>query len=302
LELYSPGLEQTIVAVHGEAGRAWLKGLPGLIRECERRWRLRVIGPAGQLSYNFVALAEQADGSRAVLKLGVPHPELTNEMAALRLFNGRGAVQLLQSDPEKGILLLEYIQPGTPLSRMEDDERATEIAAQVMISLWRQAPPEHPFPMLAKWTQGLQRLRRRYEGGSGPLPERLLGRAEGLLAELLASASREVVLHGDFHHDNILRGERAPWLAIDPKGVVGDPGYEVGAFLYNPLDFSGRSDMQKILRRRVDQLSEALEIERERVAGYGLVQAVLSACWSIEDNQTDWEGVIRVGEVLADFE
>ena len=301
MKLYPQDFARTIREVHGEVGTLWLSGLPGLIRECERRWGLQVRGPAGRLSYNYVALAERADGSRAVLKLGVPNPELKSEMAALRLFEGHGAVQLLDCDEEKGILLLEYVQPGTPLADLEDDEQATAIAAEVLLRLWRPAPHEHAFPTVAKWAQGLGRLRARFGGGTGPLPGGLVERAERYFAELLQTPEEPMLLHGDFHHDNVLCGEREPWLVIDPKGLVGERAYELGAFLYNPAEFSKRPDLQRALKRRIDQLCERLALERERVIRYGLAQAVLSACWSIEDHGYGWEGVIRVAEELENL-
>ena len=300
--MYPHGFGRTIREVHGEAGNAWLEKLPELIRECERHWGLRVRGPAGRLSYNYVALAERIDGSQAVLKLGVPNPELSSEIAALWLFDGRGAVKLLDCDVERGILLLEYVQPGTPLANMEDDEQATAIAAGVLRRLWRPAPREHTFPTVAKWAKGLGRLRAHFDGGTGPLPERLVERAEGYFAELLQVPEETILLHGDFHHDNVLTGEREPWLVIDPKGLVGERAYELGAFLYNPLpDFPKRPDLCQALERRIDQLCEALGLERERVIGYGLAQAVLSAWWSIEDHGYGWEGVMRVAEELENL-
>ena len=143
-------------------------------------------------------------------------------------------------------------------------------------------------------------MRGRFGGSSGPLPEILVARAEGLFSELLASAGEPTLLHSDLHHINILSARREPWLAIDPKGVLGERAYELGAFLYNLLpEFPRRRDLRKILARRIDILCERLELDRQRVVGYGLAQAVLSACWDVEDGVPGWERTIRVAEVLG---
>ena len=92
-----------------------------------------------------------ADGTEVVLKLGVPNPELTTEIAALRLYDGYGAARLLDADVEAGFLLLERLRPGTPLVEVADDAQATAIAAGVMRKLWRPVPPEHPFPDVRRW-------------------------------------------------------------------------------------------------------------------------------------------------------
>lgn len=188
----------------------------------------------------------------------------------------------------------------TTLADETNDAQATSIAASVMRGLWRPVPLEHPFPDIRDWAQGMQRLRDHFGGGSGPFPLRLVEEAETLFAELLASASEPLVLHGDLHHDNILSAQRSPWLAIDPKGIVGEPAYEVGALLRNlwpdrhPVLHPG-----KLLECRTHRLAEELELDRGRVRGWAVAQAVLSAWWCLEDDSDCWEGAIAVAELLS---
>jgi len=293
-------LARTIVALNGPAGLEWLERLPALLAACAQRWSLRLLPPFAPLSYNYVCPAVRADGTAVVLKVGVPNPELLTEITALRLYAGHGIVRLLDADPAEGALLLERLQPGIPLSSLEDDEQATVIAAGVMRQLWRPLPPDHPFPALEKWTASIGRLRQRFGGQSGPLPERLVGMAETLLPELLASQAEPVLLHGDLHHMNILRSERAPWLALDPKGVAGEAAYEVGTFLYNPLPgIVSWPNLRQLLARRVDVLAAELGLDRGRLIAWGIVTAVLSACWSVEDEGYGWEPVLVCAEELA---
>jgi streptomycin 6-kinase len=285
---------RTIVELYDDAGTAWLSRLPALLAECEQRWSLTVRPPFVPLSYNYVAPATRADGTEVVLKVGVPNPELLTEIAALRLYDGHGIARLLDADPDQGILLLERLEPGTPLASMDDDEEATHIAARVMRQLWRPVPLEHTFPSVARWAAGLQRLRERFGGTSGPLPPALVETAERLFAELIGSMAEPVLLHGDLHHWNILTAEREPWLALDPKGVAGEPAYEIGPLLLNPTPQPGH-----VLARRIDQVAEELELDRERLLGWGLAHAVLSAWWSVEDHGHGWEEAIICAELLA---
>ena len=281
-------------------GAAWLSRLPAIVTECERRWSVTVGPPFAPLTYNYVAPAVRADGTPAVLKVGFPSRELMTEIEALRLFDGRGAVRLLAADRDQGALLLERLEPGTPLSTFTDDEAATSIVAQVMRWLWRPVPPEHPFPSVADWAAGLVRLRARFGGTSGPLPAALVAEAEALFAELIGSMAELVLLHGDLHHDNILAAQRRPWLAIDPKGLVGEPAYEVGALLRSPMpQLLAMPRPGRVLARRVQQLADELGLDRARLRGWGLAQAVLSAWWSIEDHGHGWEPAIACAEILA---
>jgi streptomycin 6-kinase len=293
---------RTLSQTFGEDGAVWLEQLPELIVQCERRWSLSV-GPSFEgLSYNYIAPAQGHDGKELVLKAGVPRPELKREADALRLYDGRGSVHLLDADPDQGILLLERLVPGTMLSNLcpEDDDQATRIAADVMRQLWRPVPDGHSFKKIEAWFEGLDRLRQEFDGGTGPFPSDLVQTAETLYAELSRSMGEPVLLHGDLHHFNILSATREPWLAIDPKGVIGEAAYDVGALLRNPTPHVLRwADWDRILRRRVEILTEALGLERNRILGWGAAQAVLSAWWSYEDNDEDWRDILPLAETLA---
>jgi streptomycin 6-kinase len=255
--------------------------------------------PFAPLSYNYVAPAVRADGTEAVLKLGVPHRELVTEIEALRLYDGRGMARLLEADADRGAMVLERLRPGAPLSDISDDDRAASIAAGLMTRLQRPAPPDHPFPTVEDWAAGLRRLRARFDGGTGPLPDALVERAESLFSELIDTMGPPVVLHGDLHQGNVLSAEREPWLAVDPKGVVGEAEYEAGAFLRNRLLV--QSNPRAALAKRVDRFAAELACDRERVAGWGLAQAVLSAWWSYEDHGQLAQESIACAELLSNL-
>ena len=183
-----------------------------------------------------------------------------------------------------------------------DDAAATRIAAGVMRALWRPVPEGAPFLPVAEWfSRAFVRHRAEY-GGAGPFPPALFARAQALAWELLASPVETVLLHGDLHHYNILSNsqhpERAPWMAIDPKGVTGDPGFDVGQFLLNP-DLDGAEVRPAVVRRRLDIFAETLEYDRDRLAAWAVVEPVLSACWSAEDGGDGWQGAIAVAETAA---
>ncbi|MDI6769490.1 MAG: aminoglycoside phosphotransferase family protein [Anaerolineales bacterium] len=111
----------TIRNTFGENGKRWLAELPDLLAEASHRWEL-TLGEPFLLSYNYVCAVTRADGTPAVLKLGVPNRELSSETAALRLYDGEGACRLYESDPEAGMLLFERLFPGTMLCDYADDE------------------------------------------------------------------------------------------------------------------------------------------------------------------------------------
>jgi len=278
-------------------GEEWLKSLPQLLQDFENRWKI-ALGPPFELSFNYVAPAVDVSGNSFVLKAGVPSPELTSEIQALRLYDGDGAVRLLDVDTEKGVLLMERLIPGRSLQTFSDavtDEDATRVAAQVMRRLWRPLPAGHSFSTVEQWASGLKRLRQRFAGETGPFPKRLVEMAERHFGELLSSSSSTVLLHGDLHHLNILKSQDA-WKAIDPKGVAGEPSYEICALMLNPG--SRHSNDGQIQRRRLEVLKEELGLDSHRMLGFAIAQSVLSAWWSFEDSATDWESAIACAQTL----
>ena len=294
-------LIRNVVGAWGDDGVRWLAELPAIVQQLAQVWDL-TIGAPFELSYHYVAAVTCADGTPAVLKLGVPDGgSLASEAPALAAFDGQGAVRLLRADLARGALLLERVAPGTRLRELvpAHDAEATSVLAGLMRRLHVPPPFGCPLPDVRTKAEAFDEYLALY-GEAGPLPRALVVRAARLIRELCASAPAAVVLHGDLHHDNILSATRAPWLAIDPKGVVGEPAYEVGALLRNPLpQLLAMPNPGRVTARRVDQLAEALGIDRARIRGWGLAQAVLSAWWSIEDSGYGWESTIACAELLA---
>lgn len=294
----APEFARFVVSIWGAEGSAWLDRLPALVDEFARRWSLESLEAPFEQSYNYVLAARRRD-EPVVLKLGVLRAELRSEVAALRLYDGDGAVRVLEADPDHGALLLERLLPGEPLATLafEDDAAAIAIAAHALARWRRPAPPDHTFPTIADWGRGFERIRARFGGGTGPLPAGLTGRAESLFSELLASSGPPVVLHGDLHHGNILSATREPWLVIDPKGVVGEAEYEVGALLANPSPELAADPATAA--RRVAQLADLLGFDRQRIRDWAFAQAILRAWWGIEDDQSPNPGWLAIAETFA---
>lgn len=287
----------------GELGREWIGTIPNLIERYASAWNLTVHAPFEDLSFNYVLPVTRADGSQAVLKLGVPEPEQRSEILALRHYDGRGIVRQLEYDLDDQVSLTERLIPGRMLSEMfpAQDDKATEIAASVLRELALPAPEDiEGFTSLAGWARGgMSKLREKFDGGSGPFPSELVDRAERLFDELLTTTTAPALLHGDFHHMNVLYSDQRGWLAIDPKGVIGDFAFDCAAFLLNPIpDIRSVPDYRWITKRRIDVLTEVTGLDRQRVLGWAQAFAVLSAWWDY-DEIGSWKPTIALGEQLA---
>ena len=284
---------------YNSADPAWLRMLPGLLEGLAARWSLSLGPHVPQMARNYVTPATRADGARAVLKVSRHIEETRNEIAALRLWDGNGAARLLAADPDSGALLVEWLDPGTLLVEMAaaDDDAATLVAAGLLRRLWCLAPERHGLRPLESWCGAYERNRGALARGDGGFPAALFRRVDALRRDLLASTDTPTVLHGDLHHYNVLRAQRATWLAIDPKGLVGDRCFDVCQFLRNPLP---RGVPASVNRRRLDIFSAELGLDRQRTKDWCFVHAVLDACWDFEDG-TPWQRAVAYAEETLSF-
>jgi streptomycin 6-kinase len=280
-----PAFVQNQIDCNGERGRRWIEQLPAVIAACEQRWHIAVGAPFG-LSMNFAAPATHADGTPLVLKIIAPYLDADNEHLVLRHYAGHGAIQLIEHDATSGAMLLERCLPGDELATLfpEHDDDASAIAGDVMAKLWRPLPESHPFPTLAEYTGVMDHISTIWHGGPPPLNPRVVDAAQQLRRELLASAPETVLLHGDFHHHNVLRAQREPWLVIDPKGVAGEKAYEPSPMFYNPLGnwHAGVANGATFVRRRAEFIAERAGLDLQRVLAWAVVQGVVSDAWTYE--------------------
>ena len=268
---------------------AWLAALPEQLAELAARWELHPEAHVPDIIYNYVAPATRADGTPCILKLSRHVEETRNEIAALRLWQGAGAASLLAAEPDHGALLLERLQPGTMLTEVaaENDAAATRIAAHVLRRLWRPANSTDGLRPLESWLGAFDRNREALAAGAGGFPAALFRRADAMRHDLLASTREQTALHGDLHHFNVLLHRppgsmREEWLAIDPKGLAGDPCFDVCQFFRNPRPQGAPIPVNSL---RLAILCDELGLERARVKAWCFVHAVLDACWDFEDGR-----------------
>jgi streptomycin 6-kinase len=237
----------------------WLARLPALVREAAARWRLVVGEPFDHedASCGWVAPVTREGGAPAVLKVGMPHFEGAHEIRGLRLWNGDGMARLLEADEPLGAMLLERCVPGTPLRDRPEPEQDAVLAG-LLRRLWRiPAAPDGFRPLAAltaRWSEETIGYEARW-------PDAGLVRAGLALFETLPrGAPREALLVTDLHAGNVLRAEREPWLAIDPKPFVGDPAFDATQHLFNCLGRMAEDPFGTIAR-----FAELLGVEAERV-------------------------------------
>jgi len=222
--------------------------------------------------------ARQADGSPAVLKVNFPEPESEHEAEALARWNGAGSVRLLARDEERRALLVERCLPGTQLWEVEES-RANEIAADLLAQLWQASPTDAFRSLAGEAARWASELRVTWEAAGRPFEQALLDEAVEFLATATSTGEDDALLHQDLHGGNILSSDRG-WLAIDPKPLMGERAFDIASLLRDRRDDLARDpDAAGRVRRRLDFFSDRLELDRERVRGWGMVHAL---AWGFE--------------------
>jgi streptomycin 6-kinase len=251
------------------------------LREHAQAWNVRVDRTL-ETATSLIAFGTRAHIS-VVLKIVRRPGDEWDSGAVLHALRGSGSVRVYEHDG--GALLLERLTPGTQLLElysMGRDDEASETIASVIQQMGRAAVSDVRFPTVQDWSKGFERY---LDSNDRRVSRDLVERAQSVFTDLGSSQQNARLLHGDLQHYNVLRDDARGWIAIDPKGVVGEVEYEIGAVLRNPAEWLSTAISAQSIERRVSIFTGALALDSERVLGWSFAQAVLSALWSIEDGE-----------------
>jgi streptomycin 6-kinase len=300
--------EERVISTFGSEGGKWLEDLPDQINKYLHLWDLKIAGHFDELSFNFVIPVERKSGVLAVLKLGLHSQGRLREVAALNHFSGNGAISVLECDQKTGASLLERAMPGRPLKTLylnHEEEKVNQVATSIILQLQSAPSPKDlsAFKDVAEWGKGFLKFLQNQTDLSEELTAKIM-EAHNSFQELIRTTSKKIVLHADLHHSNILSSERNSYIAIDPKGMYGDPVYELGAWIRNPMpEILKASDLESIFVGRICMMSDALRFDRKRAWRWAYSQAWLAAVWALEDKSSDsgsWLQIARAIENVKD--
>lgn len=288
---------ENTTALCGEKGEEWLSDLPNIISEIEENWSIKAGKHFRNLSYNYVANASLADGKSAVLKIALPlnDVEIYGEAAYLKTLNGEGAVRLIEFDRERQTVLLERLAPGANLKSVckKYKSEAVYIAIRVLKRILRPVPDSpKDFIRLDNWFDGLKRAR-----GTN-FPQDYAATALDFYNELSSDMKNIFLLHGDLHHDNILSANRESFLVIDPKGIIGHIGYDIGVFLNNHHDWlEWNTRLEGKLDQAIVEFADAFELEQHTIRKWAFCQMVLSWWWMFDEMPSAFGGELGLSDI-----
>lgn len=291
--------EQRVRNSFGTEGEVWIASLEERVNCFAKHWGLTIEQPVHNLSYNYVTNAVDSRQTPYILKLGVPDLAYRNEMETLGLYNGHGCARLVKEDRVRGAMLLENLTPGHMLCNLSDEE----VVVQEFISVWkklrRDVPEDCDLPLITDWAVSLEDYQKNHLDIDGDLPNERVSQALHYFRELWDTTETLGLLHGDLHHGNILYSQERGWLAIDPKGVVGDPYFDLIQFMLNNL--IEKPDPKTLLRYRVERISELLALDKRRLLKAAIAMSMLYACWFVEDKHPAWIERLQCAQWFNEF-
>ena len=253
-----------------------------------RKWGM-IVDNTSETESSLIAFGSRGHSNLAsqpvVLKVIKREGDEWRSGEILHAFDGNGVARVYEHVP--GAVLLERLRPGNSLAELAlngRDRKATDILAgviQQMCTSGRETSGAWTTSTtVGDWAKAFERY---LETGDAQVPKGLVESAQRVYLNLCASQRELRLLHGDLHHYNVLFDSERGWLAIDPKGVIGEVEYEIGAILRNPIERPELFTSHATIERRIKRFTERLSLDYERILAWGFAQAVLSAIWDQED-------------------
>lgn len=269
------GARQRITARFGSAVDAWFDDLPGVLMTLAERWRFDFGSAIPRGSVSVVFRCRMNDGRGAVLKVSPDRARLAYEAAALRGWQSIHTPAVLALDEQVGALLIEAIEPGTPLvvSSIYPD---LESVAELLTSLHASGVPDTSYPTVEQRAAYLfdsaAKLYARHAEVAAAIPPALYERGRRHAIRLARDPSPRVLLHGDLTPSNILHGSAERGLvAIDPAPCLGDAAFDaVDLILW-------QADDLETIDARTEALATATGIDKERLLGWCVAFAAMEA-------------------------
>ena len=219
-------------------------------------------------------------GVRVALKITKHDCDESHSGEVLKAYGGEGAVRVYES--ELNAVLLERLEPGEQLVNLVKhgrDVEATKILAEVIAKLANHEAPVG-CPTVTDWGRAFDRY---LQSGGEQIPREVVEEAREMYDELASSQRQTMLLHGDLQHYNVLFDNERGWVAIDPKGVIGELEYELNALLRNPIELPAVFANPVTINRRLEKLTTTLRLDYSRALRWSYAQSILSAIWDIED-------------------
>lgn len=289
--------EQTNIIDH--YGQQFYEKLTNDLVTYSIKWELEVLQFIDYYSVNCIFICRSKKYGDAILKIGTPCKEVFTEVNCLKEYNGSRFCQIYDSEIDNGIILEQYIMPGIRLRDEKKLEKRLHVFSELYNGLHIPPRKREIYPTYLEWVSRITKYMR--EKGVYTELYKLMEKAKECCASLCKAYSRELLLHGDFHHDNILLGANNEYEIIDPKGVVGDPIFDISRFILN--EFHNEDNVSyEFYRSHVNKVTDffevSLNIPKDIIKKCLFIETTMANCWNVESNEEPDMNSVLYSEAL----
>jgi len=252
------------------------------------KWTLTSFQLIPSYSANLIFRCYSENFGIVVLKIGNPSfREIFTEFNTLYQYNGRGFCRVFEADIENGVILEECVQPGSPLRDESSLHKRLSVFCSLYKGLYIMPTKGEIYPTYTEWVSRItEYMSKRQDCKELYL---YMKKAKDICLSVSNLYSLKMLLHGDFHHDNILLGNDGEYTIIDPKGVIGDPVFDIARFILNEFDDEITTELYKKINHIISILEKKLNIPNQILKQCLYVETAMAVCWNVEDGSTPEE-------------
>lgn len=279
--------QEQIESIVNRFGNTFYEQMLRHLDDYAEKWSLSSLQLIPSFSANVVFACYSEQVGHAILKIGQPSEMIWTEVSTLRQYKGQRFCKVYEADIDNGVILLERLQPGTTLRDESSLQQRLDVFCSLHSNLHIPAVEAEKFPTYIGWVERITE----YMGQRHDCPElsKHMQRARDICLSIASIYSQNLLLHGDLHHDNMLLGNDGDYVIIDPKGVIGDPVFDIPRFILNEFD----EDITSALYEKIDSiiwtLEKKLSIPNEIIRKCLYVETAMGMCWCVEDEATPEE-------------
>ena len=268
-----------------------------IVEKYKKQWELTEIEFQSELSINsliFYAVSKRY--GKVILKILFNYHGYDNEILALKLFQGEHFCKLYAYSFEDMVYIMERIVPAHTLYESAPRNERIKIAGEIFNGLHRTDLPAGTFPTYTQW----------FEAGKEGTKNRedceelyqYLDSAERMLTDICKKYSRNLLLHGDLHHENILKNENGGYTVIDPKGVIGDPVFDLSRFILDEFRDDLTSEPKEEIIHFVQKLGDDVGIPCEILLRCLYIETVI---WLFREELANGESLEECRQLIENM-
>jgi streptomycin 6-kinase len=264
-------------------GQAHYDKVISSLEKYEEKWSLINIQLKSHLSANLIFTCHSDQFGDVVLKIGYPDsPEIVTEVNALKEYDGGKFCKVYEADIEAGIFLEEHIVPGIALRAEPSLDDRLSIFCELYQDLHITSDNIEAYPTYKHWVYRITEYMSTRQDCTDLYLK--MKKAKATFDAVSLDYNKELLLHGDVHHDNILQNRHGSYTIIDPKGVIGDPVFELSRFILNEFDDEVTPTLQSKVSYIITTLAARLHIPSHILKQCLYVEMTMAVCWCAESS------------------